>query len=100
MQSDSRALGERKFAAVGLQLAREDSEERCLPRAVRAHQGHPLPALDLEADAVEERVAGDLLAERRGDDDGHGADRRYLETAAAAATRRRAASTIASASIP
>jgi hypothetical protein len=100
VQRDARALRERELAAVRLQLARENSQERRLARAVWAHQGHPLSALDLEADAVEERIAGDLLAKRRGDDDSHGAAAGYLETAAGAATRRRAASAIASASIP
>ena len=71
VQRDPRALRERDLAALQLGLARERAQERRLAGAVRAGEREPVAALDLERDAVEERVAGELLAQVRGDQDGH-----------------------------
>ena len=43
-----------------------------LPDAVLAREREPLAAVDGERDPVEERVAGELLAEVGCDQDGHG----------------------------
>src|SRR5207248_395833 len=47
-------------------------EQRRLAGAVRAGQREPVAALELERDPVEQRVAGQLLAEVGGDQDCHG----------------------------
>ncbi len=71
MQRDSHPLLERELAALQARLADERAEQRRLPGPVRPGEGDPVAALDLEGDAVEERVAGELLAEVGCDQDGH-----------------------------
>ena len=73
VQRDTRALVEHELAAVDAGLAGEHPEQRRLPGAVRAGEGEPLAALDLERDAVEEQPAGELLAQVGSDHDGHAA---------------------------
>ena len=72
MQRDARALLPGELAALERDLAGERAQERRLPGAVRAGEREPVAALDLEGDAVEEDVAGELLAERGCDQDRHG----------------------------
>ena len=71
VQRDARALLERELAAVDLGLPGEHAEQRRLAGAVRPGEREPLAALDLEADAVEEQVPGELLLQVVGNDDGH-----------------------------
>ena len=47
---------DRDRAVVGLFLADDEPEERGLAVAVPADEAHPLPAVDLEADALEQRL--------------------------------------------
>ena len=61
----------RELAAVELGLAVQDPEQGRLARAVRPGERDSVPAPDLEGDPVEERVAGELLAEVGCGDDGH-----------------------------
>ena len=72
VQRDARALRERELAAVDLGLAGEHAQERRLAGAVRAAERDALATLHLERHAVEEQAPGQLLAEARCDDDGHG----------------------------
>ena len=55
-------------------LAGERAQQRRLPGAVRPCEREPVAALDLERDAVEEDVSGELLAECGCDQDRHGAN--------------------------
>jgi hypothetical protein len=71
VKRDACALLEGELAAVQRDLPGEDSEQRRLAGSVWPREREPVPAFDLEADAVEEDVAGDLLAQARGDDHGH-----------------------------
>ena len=71
VQRDARALLPGELAARELGLADQRAQQRRLAGAVRAGEREPVPALDLERDAVEERLAGELLAERGRDQDGH-----------------------------
>ena len=48
------------------------AQQRRLAGAVRPGEREAVPALDRERDAVEERIAGELLAQLRCDEDGHG----------------------------
>src|SRR5262249_10497877 len=72
VEGDTGALLEGELAALERDLSREGAQERGLAGPVRAGERQAVPALDLERDAVEERVSGELLAEGGGDDDGHG----------------------------
>ena len=72
VQSDPDALLEGELAALETGLTHQSPEQRRLAGAIRAGQGDPVSPLDLERDAVEQRVAGDLLAEVGCDDHGHG----------------------------
>ena len=63
VERDARALRERELAAVHLALAGEHAQQRRLAGAVRPGQRDALAALDLEGDAVEKHVSGELLAE-------------------------------------
>ena len=98
VERDAGALLPRELAAGELRLADQRAQQRRLAGAVRPGEREPVAALDLERDAVEERVAGVLLAERRCDQDGHrhrvvtvdcGSTRRRLPPGRAAARRRR-----------
>ena len=71
VEGDAGALLEGKLAAVDLGLAREHPQQRRLARTVRARERDPPTTLELERHAVEERRAGDLLAEVRCDQDCH-----------------------------
>src|SRR5262249_6921357 len=53
-------------------LAVQEPEQRRLAGAVRAGERDAVAALDLERDGVEERLAGELLAQVGCRDDGHG----------------------------
>ena len=59
------------FPPCDLGLAREQAQEGRLPGAVRPGERDAIPALDLERDAVEERVARESLRRFGGDEDGH-----------------------------
>ena len=71
VQRDARALLPGELAAGELGLADQRAQQRRLAGAVRAREREPVAALDLERDAVEERVAGELLPERGCDQNGH-----------------------------
>jgi hypothetical protein len=71
VQRDTDALVEDELAALQLRLPDERAEQRRLAGAVGAGEGEPVAALELERDPVEERVAGELLAEVRCDQHGH-----------------------------
>ena len=72
MQRDARGLGEHELAEVHGGLAREHAEQRGLAAAVAAGQRKPVPLLELERDAAEQRLTGDVLPEIGCDDDCHG----------------------------
>ena len=71
VERDPRALLPGELAALQRHLARERAEERGLPGAVRTGQREPVSTLDLERDAVEQRLARELLPEVRCDEDCH-----------------------------
>ncbi len=71
VQRHARALLPGELAARQLGLADQGAQQRRLAGAVRAREREPVAALDLERDAVEQRLAGELLAERRCDQDCH-----------------------------
>ena len=71
VERDPRVLGERELAARQRGLADQGTEERRLARAVRARERQPVAPPQAERDPVEERVAGELLAETGCDQDGH-----------------------------
>jgi hypothetical protein len=71
VERDAGALRQRELAAVKLGLAVQDPEQGRLAGPVRAGERDAVPATDLERDPVEERVAGQFLAQVRGRDDGH-----------------------------
>ena len=64
VQRDARALLPSQLPTLERDLPGERAQERRLPGAVRPGEREPVVALDLEGDAVEEDVAGELLAER------------------------------------
>ncbi len=76
VQRDARPLGEHELAALHRQLAREHAEQRRLAGPVGAGEREPVAALDLERDAVEERVSRELLAELICDHDCHGCSKK------------------------
>jgi hypothetical protein len=71
VQGDADVLGERQLAAVHGALAGEHAQQRGLARAVAPGQGQPVPALQPERDAAQERLPRDVLREVGGDDHGH-----------------------------
>jgi hypothetical protein len=73
------SLAEGELAAVELGLPDEGAQQRRLARAVRPGERDAIAPVDLERDAVEERVARDLLAQAAGDQDGHAAKRSGVE---------------------
>ena len=64
-------LANDELAAVDRGLPRQHPQQRRLARAVAPGQRHPLPALEPEGDAAEERLPHHVLGEVGGDDDGH-----------------------------
>ena len=75
VQREPDVLGEAELAAVHRRLAGEHPQQRRLARAVAAGQRHPVPALEPEGDAAQERLARHVLGEIGGDDDCHGGSR-------------------------
>ncbi len=71
MEGDAGALLEHELATVQLGLAHEHPQQRRLAGAVRPGERDPVAALELEGDPVEQGLAGDLLAQVGGDEDGH-----------------------------
>ena len=71
VQRDARPLLDHELPAFDRGLAGEHAEQRRLAGAVRAGQREPVPALQLERDAVEEEAAREFLAQVGGDHDGH-----------------------------
>ena len=67
VQRDPRAPLESELAALERRLTGDRAQQRRLPGAVRAGERQAVAALDLERDAVEQRISGQLLPERRGD---------------------------------
>ena len=63
MQRDARALLPDELAGRERDLAHDRAQERRLARAVRAGKRQPVASLDLERDAVEQRLAGEFLAQ-------------------------------------
>ena len=68
-------------------LPREHPQQRRLARAVAAGQRQPLPALEPERDAAQQRLARHVLGEVGGDDDGHAIRLGGLYTRARCAAR-------------
>ena len=62
-----------ELAAVDRRLAGEHPQQRRLAGAVAAGQRHPVPALEPEGDAAQERLARHVLGEVGCDEDGHAA---------------------------
>ena len=71
VQRDLRPLRQHELAAVDRRLAEEHPQQGRLPGAVATGERHPVTALELEGDATQQRLAGDVLAQIGGDDDGH-----------------------------
>ena len=71
VERDPRPLRERELATLERRLAGERAQQRRLARTVGAGQREPVATADGERDPVEERVAGELLAEVGGDHDSH-----------------------------
>src|SRR5262245_7470302 len=65
------AFLEHEVAALKARLADERPQQRRLAGAVRAGERDAIAPLDLEGDAVEERVSAELFAQPRCDHDGH-----------------------------
>jgi hypothetical protein len=63
VQCDAGALLEDEVAALQAGLADKCPQERCLSGSVRAGKGHAVAPFHLEGDAVEQRVAAQLLAQ-------------------------------------
>ena len=71
VERDAGALLPGELAACELRLAHQGTQQRRLAGAVRAGEREPVAALELERDPVEERLAGELLAEAGCDQDRH-----------------------------
>ena len=71
VQRDACVLRERELTALERRLADERPQERRLARAVRACEREPVAPAQPERDPVEERVAGELLAQPGRDQHGH-----------------------------
>jgi hypothetical protein len=67
VQRDPRSLLEGELAAVQPGLTGEHPEQGRLARPVGPGESEPVPPFDLEADAVEQRISGELLSQTRGD---------------------------------
>ncbi len=63
VKCDARALLERELAALERCFACDRTEQGCLAGTVGAGEREAVAALELERDAVEERLAGELLAQ-------------------------------------
>ena len=63
---------ERELAALDRRLARDRAQERRLAGAVRSGEREAVLAPDGEGHVVEQRIARELLAQLRCDEDGHG----------------------------
>ena len=72
VERDAGALLQRDLAALDRRLADDRPQQRRLAGAVLARERKPLPPVDRERDPVEEGISGELLAEIRCDQDGHG----------------------------
>ena len=71
VERDARPLRERELAALQRRLAGDRAQQRGLPRAVRPRERQAILAADGERDVLEQRVAGELLAQLGCDEDGH-----------------------------
>ncbi len=76
VERDPGSLREGELSALQRRLADNRPQERRLPRPVGTGQGRAIAPADGERDPVEERVAGELLAELGCDQDRHGGLRR------------------------
>ncbi len=72
VERDPRVLRERELAALQRGLARDRAQEGRLPGAVGPGEREAIATAQPERDPVEEGVAGELLAQPGGDQDGHG----------------------------
>ena len=72
VQRDACVLRKRELSRLDGRLADERAEERRLPRPVRPREREPVAPAQPERDPVEERVAGELLAQPGRDQHGHG----------------------------
>ena len=71
VERDLGVLGQHQLAEVDRRLAGQHPEQRRLAGAVAPGQRHPVAALELERDAAQQRLAGDVLAQVGCDDYGH-----------------------------
>jgi hypothetical protein len=72
VERDSRSLLERELAALDRRLTRDRAQERRLAGAVGSGEREAILAPDREGHVVEQRIARELLAQLRCDEDGHG----------------------------
>ena len=63
VEGDTHALGQNQLAGVDRGIAGQHPQQRGLPGTVAPGQGHPVPALELERDAPQERLAGHVLTQ-------------------------------------
>ena len=71
VEDDACSLAKRELPRVGSDLPGEHAQQGRLSRSVGTGKRNAVAPLDLERDSVEQRIAGKLLAETRGDEDGH-----------------------------
>ena len=72
VERDSRSLLERELAALDRRLACDRTQERRLAGAVGPGEREAVLAPDREGHVLEQRIARELLAQLRCDEDGHG----------------------------
>ena len=94
MQGDPGSLLEGELAALEVGLADQRAQQGRLAGPVRPGQRHAVAALDLERHAVEQRIAGELLAEAGCDQDSHCAEGSRLRSSERARYRRAVSSPI------
>ena len=71
VQRDPHALGDAQLAAVDRALPREHPQQGRLAGAVASGQREPFATLELEGDAAQQRLPGDVLAQIRCCQEGH-----------------------------
>ncbi len=76
VERDPRSLREGELTALERRLAGDRTQQRRLARAVGSGEREPVLPAHGERDAGEERITGELLAQVRCDENGHGETRR------------------------
>ncbi len=78
VQRDAHALGDAQLATVDALLARDHAQQRGLAGAVATGDREPFAALQLERHAPEQGLAGNVLAQVGGGQEGHVEDGRVM----------------------